>query len=305
MISLLIVIKAPTAYTLDSTRLKTFATSSQRRLRDRVLPRTSWKQVHGCLGVAGGRDRDRRPPSEDRTSNDLFHRPDDHGLPYSRPLSPPRTLHHSAYSHRWRRRSRQKQPGASPTPANKPPYRPPRRGISRERSGSYGLDYHDSRTDSVNVDTPHPPPPWCNMERVYRDSSRPSTADLAADTQRQLQPFSPSPPRSRKFDDPPGRYSYGPPPPSRDLYPSSQSPYPRRRRTAAKEDAYWKARASSPRWGWEGQPPPVDRDRERQSQRFNRDASLPRSSDYNLGRDFSRGFCLFPDHFLRYCIVLM
>ena len=183
-----------------------------------------------------------------------------------------------------------------------PPYHPPPHGISRERSGSYRPDYHDRRTDSMDVDAP--PPPRYNTDRNYRDFSPPSAADLARDRQRQLQPFPPSPPsRSREFDDPPARYSSGPPPPSRDWYPSSQSPYPRRRWTPAEEDAYWKARAPSPRW--EDQPPPVDRDRERQTQRFDRDAPLPPSRGQNWDRDFARGLCLFHHHFLRYCIVLM
>ena len=41
------------------------------------------------------------------------------------------------------------------------------------------------------------------------------------------------------------------------------------------EDAHWKARAASPRW--EDQPPPVDRGRERERERFDPDAPLPSS----------------------------
>ena len=112
----------------------------------------------------------------------------------------------------------------------------------------------------MNIDAPPTPrPPRYNMGRNHRDFSSPSAADFARDRQKQLQPFPPfPPPRSKEFDDPPGRYSSGPPPPFRDWYPSPQSPYPRTRWTAAEQYAYWEPRAASRHC--EGQPPPVDRE---------------------------------------------
>ena len=81
LISLLIMFKAPPAYTLDSTPLRTFATGSQRRLRDEVPLRTPRRHARPRTSRStGGRDSD-RPPTDDRTRNDLSYDPDDRGCP--------------------------------------------------------------------------------------------------------------------------------------------------------------------------------------------------------------------------------
>ena len=69
------------------------------------------------------------------------------------------------------------------------------------------------------------------------------------------------------------------------------------------EDAYWKPRAASPHW--EDQPPSLDRQRERQGERFNCDTPLPPSRGQNWDRDFAGGLYLFYHHIFMYCIMLI
>ena len=67
-------------------------------------------------------------------------------------------------------------------------------------------------------------------------------------------------------------------------------------------DAYWKAGLLR----LVGKPSRLlDRERESQSQRFDRDAPLLPSRGQNWEMDFASGSCPFHHHFLRYCIVLM
>ena len=182
-------------------------------------------------------------------------------------------------------RAQQKGPGASSTTGNRPPYHPL---PERERSESYRSDCHDRRTVILRL-------LGVIWKETIENFFRLPQPTLPQNSQKQLLPFPTSPPRSRVSDDPPGRYSSGPPSPSSDWYPSSQSPYPRRW-TPAEEDAYWEATAALPRW--EDQPPP------------GRVESLIVMHHHHLqeamvGWDFARGWCLCHYHFLRYCIMLM